>query len=225
MAFRSPIAIVGPQDPLPDPRFALPDGLVAVGGGLSVDRLVEAYSKGLFPWSADPVTWWSPNPRAVFDLEQAPRASRRLRQKLRQGRLRVTRNQAFRAVIAACAQPRPDQPESSWIGRKLIDAYDDFHRAGYAHSVEVWLESRLVGGIYGVAIGGAFAGESMFYRETDASKVALVSLADHLRDRGFVLFDAQVANPFTLQMGAEEIPREAFLLQLRGALCGSARFE
>ena len=225
MAARAPIPIVGPHDPLPDARTALPDGLVAIGGGLSVERLVEAYSKGLFPWSSEPVTWWSPDPRAVFDLDKAPRASRRLAQKLRQGRFRVTRDRAFLEVMAACAEPRPDQMSSSWIDRGLMDAYDDLHRAGYAHSVEVWLEGRLVGGVYGVAIGASFAGESMFYRETDASKIALVSLADHLRERGFTLFDAQVANPFTLQMGAEEIPREAFLLQLRRALRHQVRFE
>ncbi len=224
MAPRAPIPIVGPHDPLPDPRTALPDGLVAIGGGLSVDRLLEAYSRGMFPWSSDPVTWWSPDPRAVFDLEEAPRASRRLAQKLRQGRFQITRDQAFLEVVAACAEPRPGQMSSSWIDRKLLDAYDDFHRAGYAHSVEVWREGRLVGGIYGVAVGAAFAGESMFHRETDASKVALVSLADHLRERGFQLFDAQVANPFTVQMGAQEIPREAFLLQLRRALREPAQF-
>ncbi len=224
MASPFPIPIVGPQDPLPDPCTALPDGLVAVGGGLSVDRLLEAYSRGLFPWSADPVTWWSPDPRAVFDLANAPHVSRSLERKLRQGRFEVTRNAAFLEVVAACAEPRAGQPRSSWIDRTLIDAYDNFHRAGYAHSVEVWREGRLVGGIYGVAVGGAFAGESMFHRQADASKVALVSLADHLRGRGFTLFDVQVANPFTLRMGAEEIPREAFLMQLRRALREPASF-
>lgn len=215
--------ILTAADPLPDPSDAQPDGLVALGGGLSVARLREAYRKGIFPWSAKPETWWSPDPRAIIELSRGVHVSRRLAQKLRQGRFAVTRDRAFREVMEACSGKRDGQ-KSTWISPALIDAYVALHEAGDAHSVEVWRDGRLVGGIYGVAAGGAFAGESMFHRETDASKIALVSLADHLRGRGFQLFDVQVANPFTRQMGAEEVPRREFLGRLRNALAADAAF-
>ncbi len=215
--------ILSAADPLPDPCEARPDGLVAVGGGLSVARLREAYRKGIFPWSANPETWWSPDPRAIIDLSRGVRVSRRLAQKLRQGRFEVSRDRAFRQVMEACSGKRAAQ-DSTWISPALIRAYVALHEAGDAHSVEAWLDGRLVGGIYGVAVGGAFAGESMFHRETDASKVALVALAQHLRRRGFLLFDVQVANPFTRQMGAEEMPRREFLGRLRKALAADAAF-
>ncbi len=215
--------VLSASDPLPDPAAARPDGLVAVGGGLSVARLREAYRKGIFPWSADPETWWSPDPRALINLERGVHISRRLAQKLRQGRFEVSRDRAFRQVMEACGGEREGQ-DSTWIGPALIDAYVALHEAGDAHSVEVWREGRLVGGIYGVAAGGAFAGESMFHREADASKIALASLADHLNRQGFVLFDVQVANPFTRQMGAEEIPRREFLGRLRKALAADVAF-
>jgi leucyl/phenylalanyl-tRNA---protein transferase len=202
---------------------ARPDGLVAVGGGLSVARLREAYCRGIFPWSADPETWWSPDPRAVIDLAHGVRISRRLAQKLRQGGFEISRDRAFRQVMEACSGKRDGQ-DSSWISLALTDAYVALHEAGDAHSVEVWRDGRLVGGIYGVAAGGAFAGESMFHREADASKIALASLADHLKRQGFVLFDVQVANPFTRQMGAEEIPRREFLGRLRKALAADVAF-
>lgn len=215
--------ILSASDPLPDPCGARPDGLVALGGGLSVARLREAYRKGIFPWSASPETWWSPDPRAIIDLDRGVHVSRRLAQKLRQGRFEVTRDQAFRQVMEACGGRRAGQ-KSTWISPALLNAYAALHEAGDAHSVEVWREGRLAGGIYGVAVGGAFAGESMFHHDTDASKIALVSLADHLKSRGFQLFDVQVANPFTRQMGAEEIPRREFLGRLRKALAADAAF-
>ena len=202
---------------------ARPDGLVAVGGGLSVARLRQAYRQGIFPRSADPETWWSPDPRAVIDLVRGVRVSRRLAQKLRQGRFEVTRDRAFRQVMEACGGKRDGQ-DSSWISPALTQAYVALHEAGDAHSVEVWLDGGLVGGIYGVAAGGAFAGESMFHHEADASKIALASLAEHLKGQGFVLFDVQVANPFTSQMGAEEIPRREFLGRLRKALAADVAF-
>jgi len=220
---RSAVWILSASDPLPDPAQARPDGLVAFGGGLSVARLREAYRKGIFPWSADPETWWSPDPRAVIDLERGVHISRRLAQKLRQGRYEVSRDRAFRQVMEACGGTRQGQ-ESSWISPALTAAYVAFHEAGDAHSVEVWRDGRLAGGIYGVAAGGAFAGESMFHHETDASKIALASLADHLKGQGFLLFDVQVANPFTKRMGAEEIPRREFLGRLRRALAADAAF-
>ena len=215
--------ILSASDPLPDPAAADADGLVAVGGGLSVARLREAYRKGIFPWSADPETWWSPDPRAVIDLARGVHVSRRLAQKLRQGRFEVSRDRAFRQVMEACGGKREGQ-DSSWITPALTDAYVALHDAGDAHSVEVWCEGRLIGGVYGVAAGGAFAGESMFHREADASKIALAGLAEHLKWQGFVLFDVQVANPFTRQMGAEEIPRREFLGRLRKALAADAVF-
>lgn len=208
--------------PLPDPASANEEGLVAVGGDLSVERLREAYSNGIFPWSAAPPTWWSPDPRAVIELDQLS-VSRRLRQKLRQGRFRATFDQGFDRVILGCARaPRAD--DGTWISPSLAGAYSRFHRAGFAHSVEIWNEEDLVGGIYGVALGGVFAGESMFHTESDASKAALYYLVEHLRERGFVLFDVQVANAFTLQMGATEIPRDEFLRRLRAGLAVEATF-
>ena len=215
--------VISASDPLPDPATARPDGLVAIGGGLSVARLREAYRKGIFPWSADPETWWSPDPRAVIDLARGVHVSRRLSQKLRQGRFETTRDRAFLQVMEACGAERVGQ-DSTWISPALTAAYVALHKAGDAHSVEVWRDGRLVGGIYGVVAGGAFAGESMFHRVSDASKVALAALIDHLREGGFVLFDAQVANPFTRQMGAEEIPRREFLERLRKALAAEADF-
>jgi len=207
---------------LPDPSSANEDGLVAVGADLSVERLREAYSNGIFPWSAAPPTWWSPDPRAVMEFDDL-HVSRRLRQKLRQGRFRATFDQAFDRVILACAKA-PRQDDGTWISPVLAAAYSRFHRAGFAHSVEVWNDDRLVGGIYGVALGGVFAGESMFHTESDGSKAALYYLVEHLRERGFVLFDVQVANAFTLQMGATEIPRDRFLRRLRAGLAVEAHF-
>ena len=209
------IPVIGPADPLPDPERGNAEGLVAVGGGLSVERLREAYSKGLFPWSSAPVSWWSPDPRAIFELDAGVRVSRRLAQKIRQRRYRVTRDQAFGEVIEACAQvPRRD--DGSWISPAIVDAYMRLHEAGDAHSLEVWNEQgMLVGGVYGVALGAAFSGESMFHLQPDASKLALYHLAEHLRERGFTLFDAQVMNSFTRQMGAVDVSRSEFLARLR----------
>ena len=211
------IPILRPGDPLPDADRANAEGLVAIGGDLSVERLRDAYAKGLFPWSAAPVSWWSPDPRAVFDLSSGVRASRRLQQKIRQARYRVTRDQAFRAVIEACARvPRADG--GTWIAPPILEAYVRLHEAGDAHSVEIWNEGgSLAGGIYGIVTGACFSGESMFHVEADASKLALYHLADHLRKQGFLLFDAQVLNPFTQTMGAIEISRREFLARLRDA--------
>lgn len=214
--------VLGEADPLPDPANCSPEGLAAIGGGLSVERLVEAYSKGLFPWSADPVTWWSPDPRAVIPLDGL-RVSRRLLQRIRQGSYRIEVNTAFRRVMLACARPRRPG-ETTWIAPCLVDAYERLHRAGYAHSIEVWRDRRLAGGVYGVAVGAMFAGESMFHAEPDASKIALYHLVERLCERGFVLFDAQAANPFTLRMGAVEIPRSEFLERLRNAAARTASF-
>lgn len=207
----------------PDPRRARSDGLVAIGGDLSVERLLLAYRSGVFPWSAEPITWWSPEPRAVFDLE-AIHVSRSLARSLRKGGFEISFNRDFPAVIAACAAA-PRREGGTWISPAFIAAYGALHRAGHAHSVEVWRNGELVGGIYGVAAGGLFAGESMFHRVTDASKVALVHLAARLRERGFRLFDTQMVTPVTESLGAKTIPRGLYLLRLKEATALSCRFD
>lgn len=208
----------------PDPRLAVCrgplDGLVALGGDLRPERLLLAYRSGLFPWTATPVTWWSPDPRAIFELGEL-HISRSLRRSLRRPDLRTTRDEAFSAVIEACARvPRP----GGWISDEFIEAYTELHRLGHAHSVECWRGSELVGGVYGVAVGGLFAGESMFHRVTDASKIAVVALHDHLVARGFTLFDIQMVTPATAPLGAREIRRDEYLKRLQAATPLACRF-
>jgi leucyl/phenylalanyl-tRNA--protein transferase len=210
------VILLGPSLAFPDPRTAKPEGLVAVGGDLSVPRLLSAYRRGIFPWTFDPITWWSPDPRAVLEWDRI-HVSRSLARTLRRGRFRVTTDRAFGEVIRACAAPAPGRRDT-WISAEFIEAYSLLHRHGDAHSLECWLGDRLAGGIYGVAIGGFFAGESMFHRVSDASKVALCFLARHLRDRGFVLFDIQMLTPVTRQLGGTEIPRAEYLRRLKAAV-------
>ncbi len=198
------------------------DGLVAIGGELTVDRLREAYGKGIFPWTEHPVTWWSPEERGVLDLA-AIHVPRRLKPVLARHPYRVTFDAAFDAVIEACAAA-PRDADKTWITPGFIVAYQRFHRAGYAHSIELWEGDVLQGGIYGVAIGGAFAGESMFHHVKDASKIALVLLQRHLRECGFTLFDTQMVTPVTSLMGAREISRDDYLSRLSDALLVSAHF-
>lgn len=196
-------------------------GLLAVGGDLSVDRLLLAYRSGIFPWSVRPITWWSPDPRGVLELDRlhVPRSLERV---LRKSPFRVTRDQAFAAVIQACASvPRQDR---TWISPEFVRAYRRLHEAGHAHSVECWEADRLVGGIYGVAVGGLFAGESMFHLASNASKVALVHLVSHLRERGFKLFDVQMVTPATSQLGAVEISRDEYLRRLQVAVAEPVTF-
>lgn len=208
----------------PDPRDAVKRGphagLVAVGGDLSVPRLLLAYRSGLFPWTAKPVTWWSPEPRGVFELEQF-HIGRTLARVLRQGRFEITFDRAFREVITACATVR--RP-GGWISPEFVTAYTALHEAGHAHSVECWQVGKLVGGVYGVSVGGLFAGESMFHRADDASKVALAHLVGRLRERGFTLFDTQMVTAATRQLGAVEIPRAAYLARLAEAMARDVRF-
>ncbi len=200
-------------EPFPDPRGALaaPNGLLAFGGDLLPERLLVAYRHGIFPWfsAGEPILWWSPDPRCVFRTE-CLRVNRSLRRQLRGKSWRVSVDHAFEAVIRACAAPR-DDGGGSWIVPAMIDAYVQLHRLGHAHSVEVWEDARLVGGIYGVAVGRLFCGESMFSAESGGSKVALVSLAALLQSWGWPLIDAQVANAHTLSLGAEEMLREDYL--------------
>ena len=202
-------------------------GLLMLGGKLTPEWLLDAYSRGIFPW---PITtsegwilaWFSPDPRAILELDQL-RVSRRLQRRLRSGAHEVTRNLDFSAVVAGCAEPRADN-EGTWITSEIAAAYSQLHRLGYAHSVEVWEEGQLVGGVYGVALGGFFSGESMFHRRRDASKIALVHLVEHLRERGFSLFDIQQWTPHLGRMGATEIPRSEYLRRLRTALSAPVSF-
>jgi leucyl/phenylalanyl-tRNA--protein transferase len=199
----------------PDPARAEPEGLICVGGDLSPRRLLAAYRQGIFPYFSDdtPILWWSPDPRAIIELDGL-HVSRRLARTVRAGKFFVTFDQAFPAVIRACAQ----REEGTWITQGMIAAYIELHRQGHAHSVETWQDGELAGGVYGVTVGGVFAGESMFTRHTDGSKVALVHLVEHLRQRGYVLFDVQYVNDHTESMGAIEIPRREYLARLKEAL-------
>lgn len=201
----------------PDPRTAVTAGefagLVAFAGDLSVERILLAYRSGIFPWSVDPITWWSPNRRGVFEWDKL-HVPRSLARTLRKNPFEVTRDRAFRRVMEGCAA----REEGTWIAPEFIDAYTRLHEAGHAHSVECWQGGELVGGIYGVAAGGLFAGESMFHRVSDASKIALHHLAQHLRERGFALFDIQMVTDITEALGAVEISRAEYLRRLKKAV-------
>jgi leucyl/phenylalanyl-tRNA--protein transferase len=198
----------------PNPNLADADGLVAIGGDLSLSRLLLAYESGIFPWYDEgmPPLWWSPDPRAVVEIENL-HVSRSLARVLRQGRFRVTHNRAFEAVMRACGE----REEGTWILPEMITAYVELHRAGHAHSLEVWAGPDLVGGIYGVQRGALFAAESMFHRATDASKVALVSLVRAVFARGIQIFDVQLPTPHLSSMGATTLPRRVYLERVRRA--------
>jgi len=200
----------------PDPQLASDEGLLAIGGDLSPERLLLAYLIGVFPWygEGEPILWWSPDPRCVLFPSEV-KVSRRLERTLRQGRFRVTCNAAFDRVIKACADVRAANGEETWLVPEMQAAYTRLHELGLAHSVEAWCDGRLAGGLYGVAFGRFFFGESMFHYETDASKVCLASFARYLAARDFLLFDCQVTNPHLLRMGARNIPRAEFLMRLR----------
>jgi len=217
-----PVRLTGKELRFPDPRRADPDGMVAVGGDLSVPRLLLAYRSGIFPWTVDPITWWSPDPRALFELDRF-HVSRSLARVLRRKQFQVTADRAFRRVMEGCAAPAPGRRET-WITREFIEAYTQLHRQGHAHSFECWDGTELAGGIYGVAIGGFFAGESMFHRVSDASKVALYHLVQHLRARGFGLFDIQMLTPITRRLGGIEILREEYLRRLAEAVRRTCKF-
>src|SRR5437660_2660584 len=193
-----------------------------MGGDLSPQRLLQAYRRGIFPWYDDnlPICWWSPDPRAIFELDPF-HVSRRLRRTCRSDQFQVTFDRAFSEVIRGCAD-RPGQ--GTWITEEMMHAYQTLRELGHAHSIEVWSGDQLAGGIYGVAVGGLFAGESMFSRRRDASKVALVYLIEHLRQRGFRLFDIQMVTDHTARFGARAIPRTEYLARLRDALRCEASF-
>jgi len=205
-----------PQDPFPPVESALtdPNGLLAAGADLSAARLRDAYARGIFPWFGDddPVLWWSPDPRMVLHLDEL-RVSRSLRKTMRSGRFRVSSDTAFEAVMRACAEPRDGQ-DGTWITEDMHAAYATLAREGVAHSIEVWREESLVGGLYGIALGRMFFGESMFTRESDASKVGLVTLVSGLRRWGFELIDCQMSTAHLASLGAREVPRAHFLRQV-----------
>lgn len=204
----------------PPVERASAEGLLAVGGDLRVERLLEAYRHGIFPWYNDdqPILWWSPDPRAVLFPEKL-HISRSLKRTLRLGGFTVTLDASFRDVMQGCAGPRPQYPDGgTWITAEMMDAYVRLHELGYAHSVEAWRDGQLVGGLYGVALGGIFFGESMFTLVPDASKVALVSLVRQLQDWNFRIFDCQQPSPHVKMLGAEDISRLDFLDHLAEAL-------
>ncbi len=206
----------------PDPLTADKDGLVAIGGDLSAPRLRLAYRSGIFPWTVNPITWWSPDPRGIFELEHF-HIPRSLAKFLRKEPFEITHDRAFRQVMQGCAAPAPGRG-GNWITPEFIEAYTRLHEQGDAHSVECWRGGELVGGIYGVSIGGLFAGESMFHHVSNASKAALCHLVGHLRARGFVLFDIQMITRATRQLGAMEISRAEYLKRLRRAVLMDCAF-
>ena len=200
----------------PNPRLADAEGLVAVGGDFSVPRLLLAYRSGIFPWTAAPITWWSPDPRAIFELDRF-HVSRSLAKLIHQGRFQISVDRAFRQVMEGCAEAGHGRG-STWITAEFLEAYTRLHEQGHAHSLECWQGEQLVGGIYGVAIGGFFAGESMFHRVSNASKIALYHLIEHLRRREFVLFDIQMLTPITAKLGGTNVARDEYLKRLAGAV-------
>jgi leucyl/phenylalanyl-tRNA---protein transferase len=215
---------LGPSDPFPPVDTALtePNGLLAAGADLTPARLIDAYSRGIFPWAADdePMLWWSPDPRMVLFVDEL-RVSRSLRRRIRASGRMVTADFAFREVMAGCADPRPDA-DGTWITNAITEAYAELHRRGLAHSIETWADGRLVGGLYGVTIGRMFYGESMFAREADASKMALAFLVRQLARWGFSMIDCQMSTAHLASLGAREIPRRDFLHRLQTLTDGPA---
>jgi leucyl/phenylalanyl-tRNA--protein transferase len=217
------LTILNPKNPAQDfpplnKALREPDGLLAIGGCLSKRRLLSAYRHGIFPWynPGEPILWWSPNPRLVL-FPNKLKVSRSLRKTLRKNIFLVTFDKAFNEVIAACAAPRKEGA-GTWITNEITQAYKELHQLGIAHSIETWFEGELVGGLYGVALGGVFFGESMFHTRTDASKVAFVSLVQQLESWGYQLIDCQVQTQHLTSFGAEEIDR-AYFAQLLNEYC------
>lgn len=194
----------------PPAWLARSDGLLCIGGDLSPERLLLAYKNGIFPWFSndEPFLWWSPDPRLVL-LPDDINISKSLKKKIRKKTFTIKVDTAFEQTILSCAKPRKE--EGTWLVEEMIDAYIELHEQGYAHSIETWKNDKLVGGLYGVCIGGSFFGESMFSFESDTSKIALVALANHLKKNHFDLIDCQVTTRHLLSMGAIEISRNSFL--------------
>ena len=215
-----PILPADPESAFPASKEALeyPQGLLAAGGDLSPARLVNAYRHGIFPWysEGEPILWWSPAPRCVLYPERV-HISRRLRRHYNQADFTLTADRAFARVIKACSETRRDGG-GTWLTSEMLDAYIELHTIGVTHSVEVWLGEELVGGVYGLALGRVFFGESMFSKVSDASKIALVALCRQLVEWDFTLLDCQVSNPHLLSMGAEEVSRVVFEQHLAGTI-------
>jgi leucyl/phenylalanyl-tRNA--protein transferase len=207
---------LGPRDPFPPVEVALkdPNGLLAAGGDLSPERLLDAYARGIFPWSGpdEPMLWWSPDPRMVLFVREL-HVARSLRRRLRGG-FTVTADTAFGAVVDACAGPRADA-NGTWITPEVVEAYSELWRRGHAHSIETWIDGELAGGLYGVAIGRMFYGESMFARRSDASKIALAHLVRQLERWGFEMIDCQMSTNHLASLGAREIRRRDFVERMR----------
>jgi leucyl/phenylalanyl-tRNA--protein transferase len=216
-----PVFTLSERISFPPAHLAIKEGLLAVGGDLSTERLLLAYRSGIFPWYSpgEPILWWSPDPRLVLYPEEL-KTSKSLRKVIKRKRFRVTFDQNFDAVIRACAEAKRAYGEGTWITDEMEDAYCLLHRKGYAHSVEAWQGERLAGGLYGISIGCAFFGESMFSRVSNASKVALVMLVEKLKRLDFKLIDCQVRTDHLIRFGAREIPRKLFLEQLETAVGG-----
>jgi len=209
------------DDPVfPPPDYADPSGLLAVGGDLSSKRLLEAYRLGIFPWYSDdqPILWWSPDPRLVLEVGDF-KTSRSLHKTLKKGVFEVTFDRAFADVIRACSSIPREGQSGTWITEEMQEAYINLHGLGYAHSVESWFGGELAGGLYGVSLGKAFFGESMFHSRTDASKVALANLVQKLRNWDFHFIDSQMTTEHMISLGAKELPRRIFLKRLQSALC------
>jgi leucyl/phenylalanyl-tRNA--protein transferase len=214
-----------PRQPFPPQHLALrePNGLLALGGDLSVTRLLRAYSQGIFPWfnPDEPILWWCPDPRCVLRPCEF-KTSRSLGKTLRKDNYAVTLNRAFDTVVRDCAAPRA-QSRGTWLGGHMQRAYQELHQRGFCHSVEVWRERRLIGGLYGVSVGRAFFGESMFSAEPDASKIALHWLCAQLDAWGFSMIDCQITTPHLMSLGAQTVSRQRFLMELKNAVTAGGR--
>lgn len=218
-----PVYALGAEPQFPPPEEAEPGGLLAVGGDLSAERLVEAYSRGIFPWYDEPpILWFSPDPRGVLPMD-ALHVPRRLERTVRQGRFELRIDSAFGAVIRACAATRRAGQRGTWITGEMIEAYEQLHEMGLAHSAECWRDGLLVGGVYGLSLGSAFFGESMFQHERDASKVALVALHRQLAGWDFSLFDTQLPSEHLASLGGASWPRRRYLAALEHALAHPTR--
>jgi leucyl/phenylalanyl-tRNA--protein transferase len=214
-----PIYVLTDDIIFPPVHLATPEGLLAVGGDLSPQRLLLAYKNGIFPWYSDddPILWWSPDPRLVLYPSEL-KISRSLKKTIRKSQYKVTMDAHFQQVVESCAQTRSKNRQGTWITSDMAQAYTRLHRIGYAHSVETWYRDEIVGGLYGVSLGRCFFGESMFSTMADASKVALVTLRDYLQKREFDLIDCQLPTDHLIRLGARKITRNAFICQLNHSL-------
>ncbi len=220
----SPVFLLNDEIEFPPVHLARSDGLLAMGGDLSLKRLLLAYRMGIFPWFShrEPILWWSPDPRLIL-FPRELKTSRRLQRTIRQAHFQVTMDHAFEAVICGCADALRKNSRGTWIVGEMIKAYCRLHESGHAHSVEAWYEGELAGGAYGIAIGRVFFGESMFTRVSNASKVAFVKLVAHLDVQGFDMIDCQMTTRHLLHFGAREVPRSVFLKKLEKSVASPVR--